>query len=60
MKNPLVPLKTWADHAFLVLKAVDDAIDYRFEDHAVERFEALERRVALLEVGAQPAPTAKL
>jgi hypothetical protein len=62
VKNPLIPLKAWAGRTFRVLKAFEEAIEYRFEDYAEERIDGLERRVALLEdgrPGTQTAPAAK-
>jgi hypothetical protein len=49
MRKLLTAAKTWGHKAFLAARAFEEAMDYRYEDHAQGRFERLEQRVASLE-----------
>lgn len=51
MRNPLATVKTWGRQTFQVLRAFEEAVEYRYEDYAQDRFARLEQRVAALEQG---------
>jgi len=57
MKNPLIAVKDWTVHAFLVLRSFEEAIEYRPEDQALDRIKRLEQRVASLEGRRAPIET---
>ncbi len=49
MKRTLTVVSAWFQKAYNVLKRLEEAADYRYEDHAEERFKKLEHRLAALE-----------
>lgn len=49
MKNLFKTLKSWVIKAFSVLRAIEEGVEYRFEDYALDRLKNLEQRVTLLE-----------
>lgn len=49
MKDIVSKVGAWFKKIYQVLKNIDDALDYSFEDYAVDRIKALEQRVTILE-----------
>ena len=49
MKRTLTAVGTWFRRAYDVLKKIEEAVDYNYEDYAEERFKKLEQRLAILE-----------
>lgn len=49
MNRTLTAVGAWFRRAYDVLKRMEDAVDYRYEDYAEERFKKMERRLATLE-----------
>lgn len=49
MKNLLKTLKSWAIKAFGVLRAIEEGMEYRLEDYALDRLKNLEQRMASLD-----------
>ena len=49
MNKPFKTAMHWGRQAFLKIKAWEDALEYRFEDYALERLNRLEERVAAME-----------
>lgn len=49
MENLLKTLKTWAQNAFHLLRVIEEGVEYRFEDYALDHLKRLEQRVTQLE-----------
>jgi len=54
MHKSFTALSAWSRKALRSIKAFEDALDYRYEDYAQDRFAKLEKRVDLLEKQAVP------
>ena len=53
MNSMVGRIGAWFRKVYAALKNAEEALDYRFEDYAVERIKALERRMAALEDAAR-------
>ena len=49
VKSLLKTLKTWAQNAFHLLRVIEEGVEYRFEDYALDHLKRLEQRVTRLE-----------
>lgn len=49
MKSIAGKVGAWFKQAHLTLKNMEKAMDYHFEDYAIDRLKALEQRIAALE-----------
>ena len=49
MKRALTAVGAWFRRTYHVLKRMEEAVDYRYEDYAEERFKKLEQRLTALE-----------
>ncbi|HEV2112049.1 MAG TPA: hypothetical protein VGT99_11900 [Gammaproteobacteria bacterium] len=49
MKRTLTAIGAWFRRVYDVLKRMEEAVDYKYEDYAQERFKKLEQRLASLE-----------
>jgi len=49
MKRTLSAAGAWFRRIYEVLKRAEEAMDYRYEDYAGERFKEMEQRLAALE-----------
>lgn len=53
MRRTLTAIGAWLRKLYGALKRAEEALDYRFEDYAVERIKLLEQRIAALEDAAR-------
>lgn len=53
MRRILPAVGAWFRKVYGALKRLEEALDYRFEDYAVERIKLLEQRIAALEDAAR-------
>jgi len=49
MRRAFTAIAAWARTAYHVLKNLEEAAHYRYEDYAQDRFKRLEQRLATLE-----------
>lgn len=49
MKRTLTAVGAWFRRVYEVLKRMEEAVDFKYEDYAERRFKKLEQRLAVLE-----------
>jgi hypothetical protein len=49
MKRTLTAVGTWFRRVYEVLKRMEEAVDYKYEGYAEERFKKMEQRLSALE-----------
>ena len=49
MDRVLTAVGAWFRRAYEAVKRMEDAVDYKYEDYAEERFKKMEHRLASLE-----------
>jgi len=49
MKDLMSKVGAWFKKTYQVVKKIEDAMDYRVEDYALDRIKVLEQRISTLE-----------